>query len=212
MGKKWIPFIGYGSAIRKVTDENCNILYENPFIPIDYDIRNQEKIEELVALCFGEKIANEIRNERIKYEKEFEIIKRKADEYARTQTQKYLEQGKNLVKENLLEEWEKYVRKNTQDGYYAKIVEASLRVMQALSEGKPPKEALKTTDRMGITIFMTTYMAQTVSYFHPRGEEFRKYWNGLFMSKEEAERAKGVANPACLIIEYNVLHKKHKKE
>jgi len=195
-----IPFVGYGSAIQRVTDEKGNVLYENPNISDSYDVRNPIEREDLVARTFGQDIADKMRDERIKSDKDFAERKRKSDEYARTKTQDYLEQGKSLVREDVLNDWETYVTKNTQDGYSAGVVDASLRVMQALSEGKTPEEAEKVIYEMGITGFMAGCMAQTVSHFHPRGNEFKQYWNRQFMDEKDAETAKGVVNPAILTI------------
>lgn len=80
-----------------------------------------------------------------------------------------------LVRKNLVEAWRDYVKRNTKDFYSAGVVEASIKVMKALSEGKTPEEAEKSIDGVGISGFMIGCMTETVSIFHPRGEEFRKY-------------------------------------
>src|SRR3989338_5057658 len=41
-----IPFVGYGSAIRTITSENCEVLYDNPLIPDDYDRREPTSVDE----------------------------------------------------------------------------------------------------------------------------------------------------------------------
>jgi hypothetical protein len=195
-----IPFVGYGSAIQRVTDEKGNVIYENPNISDSYDVRNPTEREDLVALTFGQNIADKMKDDRIRSDEDFKERKRKSDEHARTKTQDYLEQGKSLIREDVLNDWETYVTNNTQDGYSAGVVDASLRVMQALSEGKTPEEAEKVTYEMGITGFMAGGMAQAVSHFHPRGDEFKQYWNRQFMDEKNAETAKGVVNPAILTI------------
>ena len=48
-----IPFIGYGSAIRRIRGEKGEVLFENPRIPLDYDLRKDEDINLLRALSFG---------------------------------------------------------------------------------------------------------------------------------------------------------------
>jgi len=172
-----IPFVGYGSAIQRVTDEKGNVLYENPNISDSYDVRNPTEREDLVARTFGQDIADKMKEDIIKSDKDFEERKRKSDEHARTKTKDYLEQGKILVREDVLNDWETYVTNNTKDSYSARVVDASLRVMQALSEGKTPEEAEKIAYEMGIRVFMAGCMAQVVSHFHPRGNEFKQYWN-----------------------------------
>jgi len=120
----------------------------------------------------------------------------KLDEEARNNLEKYLKESCSLVKDDKLEEWDAYIRRNTQDFYSAGVVEASIKVMKALSARKTPEEAEQEIHRIGLTGFMAGCMAQTVAYFHPRGEEFKKYWNKRFLPKEEADKSESVINPA----------------
>lgn len=197
-----IPFIGYGSAIRKIVDENGNILYENPLIPSDYDLRDFEEIDKVRAECFGKEIAEKFRKERLEIEREWQRRIEELNKEARKNYEKYLKEGLALVKDEKRDEWKDYVEKNTQDFYSAGVVDVSIKIMKALSEGKTPEEAAeKEMEGTGITGFQAGCVAQTVSYFHPRGEEFREYWNRLFLSEEEAKKVKGVVNPAILTIE-----------
>src|SRR3989344_1395795 len=88
-----IPFVGYGSAIQRITDKRGNVLYKNPNISNDYDVRSSEKIEDIVSLTFGQNIADKKRKERIKFEKDFEKRMKKSDEHAKTKVNNYLQQG-----------------------------------------------------------------------------------------------------------------------
>ena len=196
-----IPFIGYGSAIRRILGENDEVLYENPLIPHNYDLRRDEDMDQLRTLSFGHDIADKLKQQRIKERMEWEEKVRRLDEEARNNLEKYLMESSPLVRDDKLEEWREYVRKNTQDFYSAGVVDASIRVMKALSEGKTPKEAEKEIYEMGITGFQAGCMAQTMAYFHLRGEEFREYWNRQFLPEEEADKSKGVVNPAIWTIE-----------
>lgn len=195
-----IPFVGYGSAIRKIIGENEEILYENPIIPLDYDLRRDEEIEKVVAQSFGDEIATERRQKREAEKKGWEAKVASLDAEAKTKTSGFMEEGENLIKPELKDEWKEFVSNNTKDFYSAGVVEASLRVMKTLSEGKSPKKAEAAVYGMGITGFQMGCVAQAVTHFHPRGEEFRKYWNRQYLSKEEAKKAKGVVNPAILTI------------
>lgn len=195
-----IPFVGYGSAIRKIIGENGKVLYDNPLIPLDYDLREDEKIDKMVALSFGDEIALEERQKREVEKKEWEIKVAQLNKEAKTKTSGFIEEGENLIKPDLRGKWREYVSNNTKDFYSAGIVEASLRVMKALSNGKSPKEAEETVYELGITGFQMGCVARTISYFHPRGEEFRLYWNRQYLSEEEAEKTKGVVNPAIFTV------------
>ncbi len=195
-----IPFIGYSSAIRRILGENGKVLYENPLIPHNYDLRRDEDIDQLRVLSFGHEIANKFKEQRIKERKEWEEKVQRLNEEARSNLEKYLMESSPLVRKDKLEEWKKYVNKNTQDFYSAGVVDASIRVMKKLSEGKTPEEAEKETYGMGITGYQAGCMTQIIAYFHPRGEEFRKYWNRQFLPEKEADELKGVVNPATWTI------------
>jgi len=196
-----IPFVGYGSAIRRILGEKGEVLYENPSIPHNYDLRRDEDIDQLRALSFGQGVADEFRQQRIKEHDDWEAKVQRLNQEAQGKTHTYLEESRGLVREDRVEEWKNYVGKNTQDFYSAGVVDASIRVMKALSEKKTPKEAEETVYDLGITGFQMGCVAQTVSYFHPRGEEFREYWNGQYLPKNKAKKTKGVVNPAIWTIE-----------
>jgi len=200
IGCSGIPFVGYGSAIRKIVDENKKTLYENPLISPTYDARKDEDIDKVRAASFGYKIAHSFREQRETEKKKWEEEKAKLDKQAQGKTKSFQEFSRDLIKSELFEEWNKYVATNTKDFYSAGVVEASLKVMKALSEGKSPKEAEKTVYDLGITGFQMGCVAQTVSHYHPRGEEFRLYWNRQYLPKDKAEKAKGVVNPAIWTI------------
>jgi len=99
-------------------------------------------------------------------------------------------------------EYEEYVGKN-QDGYGNCAVVAGAALGKALDDGLSPEEA---KDRMyeseagqNLTVALAGCVAQAVSHFHPRGEEFRKWWN-WYWGAEPEEDSGGVANPSILKI------------
>jgi len=151
-------------------------------------------------LSFGKQIATQFRQRREAEQQKWQEKIARLDEEASSKTYNFIKEGKKLVKPKLKKKWEKYSAKNTKDFYSAGVVEASLRVMIALAEGKTPRLAEKTVDGMGITGFQMGCVAQTVSYFHPRGEEFRRYWNAQYLPKKKAKEMKGVVNPAVITI------------
>ena len=107
---------------------------------------------------------------------------RRLERRARKNKQIYLEESSGLVKKHYSREWRRYVNQSTQDCLSAGSLDASIKVMKSLSEEKTPAEALESINGMGITYFMAGCMATTVAYFHPRGEDFKKYWNENYAS------------------------------
>lgn len=103
---------------------------------------------------------------------------------------------KMTVKPEFEADYEKYVN-NNQDGYGNACVVAGAAVGAALDEGKSPQEAHDTMYGQGLTGFMAGCVAQAVSHFHPKGEEFRKWWNAKHNVSEDE---KGVVNPAILVL------------
>ena len=76
----------------------------------------------------------------------------------------------------------------------------SNKVGKALSEGKSPEEAAEEMYSEGITGFQAGKVAQVITHFHSRGEDFRQWWNRRHLTEEEAQEAKGVVNPAVFTI------------
>ena len=100
------------------------------------------------------------------------------------------------TKKGLKKEWEKAVDKN-QDGYGHAVIKVVVKVCKLLDEGKSPEIAEdKGIKGSGITGFMAGAMTSMITYFHPRGDEFKKYWNKKFDPKPR----KGVINPAIMTI------------
>jgi len=109
---------------------------------------------------------------------------------------------KITVKPGLEAKWAESVG-NNQDGYGHGVVDATVLVCKGLDEGETPAVAHKRCYGLGITGFMAGCMAQWVSHFHPRGEEFRRWWNKDTQIGTEGDKANesgGVLNPAILNI------------
>jgi len=108
-----------------------------------------------------------------------------------------IEEGRKYSKN--IEGWSKFVAGYNKSGYESKVIEMALKTMKVLSEGKSLEEA---RSEMRGSLFAEGSAAWMVSCFHPRGEEFREYWNGPYRSglPEEKiaklDRERGVVNPA----------------
>ena len=94
---------------------------------------------------------------------------------ARRKEPLYIEESRGVVREDRWRKWRLYVHQCTQDALSAGSLDASLRVMKELSAGNTPAQALESINGMDITYHMAGSMAEAVSYFHPRGEEFKVY-------------------------------------
>jgi len=108
------------------------------------------------------------------------------------------ETEKITLKEGLEKEYESYVSKN-QDSYGNEVILVTARVCKLLDEGKTPQEAEDEGIKdSGITGFMAGAMASSIARFHPRGEEFKKFFNKQCGGTGEE---KGTINPAILTVE-----------
>ncbi len=190
----YVPFVGYGSAIAKIT-RGQEVLYENPWIGDDYDVRKPEEVDVMTAKIFGDEVAERFKKKRLDAQKLQRQETEKLDKEAKAKAPTLIERGRALVKEGLAEEWDKYTTKNTKDFYSAGVVESAVNVMKALTAGADPKKAMATVPD-GITGFMAGCTASAVVHFHERGEEFKAWWNGQYGAKD----ATGVVNPAVLTI------------
>lgn len=206
IGCSGIPFIGYGSAIRRIwiaTDGEDEVLFFNPAIRADYGLRNDSDARDaLVRESFGDFIASSQKAERERAKSEQEQRFAELDQRAKDNAPRLIEAGVALVSAGLVENWREYAETNTQDGCSAAVIEGTVQAMQALADGKTPAEA----ERAAVaaeTGFQMGCVAKGVAHFSPRGEEFRKYWNRQYMSEERAamvDESGGVVNPAVLTI------------
>ena len=104
---------------------------------------------------------------------------------------------KMTVKEGLEQQYADYVAKN-QDPYGHGVILAAAIWAKNIDEGMDFGRVIYSAD-MGITGFMAGCAAQSIVHYHPKGEEFRKYWNADCGVKPEDDKG-GVANPAILTI------------
>ena len=102
------------------------------------------------------------------------------------------------IKKGLAKEYKQYVKKNSNDGYSKAVVDAGEAVGQALDQGKTPKQAHDKMYDFDLTGFMAGCLAQAITYFHPRGEEFRVWWNKENGIDDPEQR--GVVNPAIMTL------------
>ncbi len=197
-----IPFVGYGSAVRRIAVGD-DVIYLNPFVGVDYDIRNDEAARyEIVARSFGTEIADQQKREREAAEAEQSARFAELDRQAKAKAPELIEGGVPFVKPELAEEWREYARRNTEDGYSAAVIEGTVQALRALAEGQSPADAEKECSAAE-TGFQMGCVAKSLSHFAPRGYEWRAFWNRKYVSEEraaEADASEGVVNPAILTI------------
>jgi hypothetical protein len=102
-------------------------------------------------------------------------------------------------------EWRGFKERNSKDGYSACCIKAIEIVGDDLDRGKTPKEAMNSEEiyGLGLTGFMAGCVASSISHYHTRGEEFRRWWNKDIQLGDEGNKANkegGVLNPALLNI------------
>jgi hypothetical protein len=102
---------------------------------------------------------------------------------------------KITTKPGMEQAWAEAVGKN-QDGYGHGVVDATVKVCAALDAGASPVDAEKACYDLDITGFMAGCMASWVVKFHPRGDEFKAWWN----NRHGVPNATGIVNPALVTI------------
>ena len=195
------PFVGYGCALQLITSKYGEILYENPNIVNNYDVRGQEKMYESKRLIFGDRIVDEQEKEAELRNKEDNKMMRKANREAKKQKYFLMKEGLTLIKPETIEDWLKFVDKNTNDSYSIYVVKATISMMKKFEDNIPFKEAenLVYGKEFGLSGFLAGSTANALSYFAKQGDEYRKYWNKKYGENNEKEKA--VINPAILKIE-----------
>lgn len=108
------------------------------------------------------------------------------------------------IKNGLGLEWQRTVNINRYSSYGYGIILATIAVIKELNNiNKTPGQAFAAIDDMGLTGFMAGATAQQVSFFHPRGEEFRTWYNLKTQVRDEGAKANasgGILNPALLVL------------
>lgn len=109
---------------------------------------------------------------------------------------------KMTVKPGLEAQYEEYVNKNY-DFYGNGVIVAAALWAKAIDDGEPFENAIRAADKMGITGFMAGCAAESIAHYHPRGDEFRRWWNKKHQIKDEGDKANDdgtILNPAILSI------------
>lgn len=81
------------------------------------------------------------------------------------------------IKQELQQEYNQYVKTNSEDSYSKAVIEAGEAVMKLLDDGKTCEEAQEGMYGGELTGYMAGAVASAVAHFHERGDEFRNYWN-----------------------------------
>ena len=198
------PFVGYGCAVRRIVLAGSReVIYSNPAIPADYDIRSDEELWRAVEESFGAEVANQQKKAKEDLDEKWARRVAELDAAAKAKGPELVESGAALVKPELVEQWREYATKNTDDGYSAAIIEGTIGGLRALAKGKTPKEA-EDACTAAETGFQMGCVAKGLSYFAPRGGEFRAYWNRKYVSEDRALKADStgaVVNPAIFTLD-----------
>lgn len=95
-------------------------------------------------------------------------------------------------------DWAKAVAVNSDGGYSEAVLQVVEKLGRALDKGKTPKQAERLAVKdSGITGFQAGIMASIITQLHPRGPEFRDWWNSQY---DVPAGAKGAVNPAIVTI------------
>ena len=204
IGYSGIPFVGYGAAISAIKSKDGEVLYLNPNIEYGYDRRTDKDVFASKRLIFGDRIVDQEQAEKEKLDREWQeksdIEAQKAKIEAQKAKYTLMNEGLTLVKPETAEEWLQFVDNNSNDGYSACVVKATISMMKKFEEGVSFEDAEQQVynEELGLTGFMAGATANALSHFAKQGEEYRKHWNKQWGIEDSEE--KGTVNPAVLNI------------
>ncbi len=162
----FIPFIGYGCAIVEIKlKSNNKAIYYNSNIENGYDRRNQNEIEKLKVISFGHEIVFKQRSRRVTKEQEIKTEIELADKQARLKKSILTKRGLKYVREDLREEWIKYVDINTTDFYSCGVVEMACDMMDELNNGASREDITQMLLKKGATTRMIALIREAILYF-----------------------------------------------
>ena len=172
IGDYGIPFIGYGSAIKTIIlNETGEVLYHNPYIEDEYDLRRVEDIEKVEIIFSGPEYTFKKRNRRNRDKEDKNERARIADRKAKLKKRKLMKESITYVKEDLQEEWLMYVDKNTEDAYNCAIIEASIVCLKALSKGANYDNIINIIDECDLSGYMADVTIGIISHFSPYAKQ-----------------------------------------
>ena len=160
---------------------------------------------------FGDEIADKCLEEYKLMQKEMEEYKkqeeREAADFKATGAKEIIEKTLPYVVEAEKEGFIRMVNNNSNSCYGIAVVRMTAELIIAIGDGMDFDEAIDTiaVDKYGTSGFAMGWAANAISHCSARGEEFRKYWNGLHGIPEEEP---GVVNPAIITIDTS--KKRHK--
>lgn len=95
------------------------------------------------------------------------------------------------------QQWQDWLQVN-QDPYGFACLEVASKLGKNLDDGMTPADAEKAAVKgSGITGYMMGVVAQAIWTMHPRGDEFKRYFNGEFGADPDAN---GIVNPAIMTV------------
>ncbi|MGB2579532.1 hypothetical protein AAIR98_001451 [Elusimicrobium simillimum] len=103
---------------------------------------------------------------------------------------------KMTVRPGLEKDYAEYVAKN-QDWYGNHVIVRAAAAGKALDAGKSCEDAEDEIGVGGTSGYQAGAIAATIKYFHPRGEDFRKFWNKKCGG---TGKEKGTINPAIITL------------
>jgi len=107
------------------------------------------------------------------------------------------------IKKGLEKKYKEYLEINSNSPYAEAVLICVEKVGKNLDLNMDCKKAFwDGIGDLGITGFQSGCIASAISKYHPRGEEFRKWWNIEYQIKDEGEEANkkegAILNPALL--------------
>ena len=79
--------------------------------------------------------------------------------------------------------------------YHEDIIKGALAGMRALTAGASPERAKDAIIEYVETGTQIDFASQLVYNYHPRGEDFKNYFNALYVGEERAKEIPGLINP-----------------
>lgn len=99
------------------------------------------------------------------------------------------------IKKEKMAAWLDEVLKNSDNLYGFAVMFGAANVMYGLDQKMTPEDSMKQHGVDGLSIFQAGCLADVVSRYSERGEEFRVFWN----NKWGVKNSNDIVNPAILV-------------
>lgn len=173
-----IPFICPRAAIVSIDLERTGEkLYFNPYVENEFNMHDDEKIDEIKEKFYGKEIAKMQRDRDNEYFNSMKKVAERSNKEAKKYKYILMKQGAMHVKPEVMAEWLQFVDINTNEAHCITIIIAIVEMMKLFESNVSFDEAIEKVyiEKLGLSESQRDCANYYLFYYAKKGEEYLKY-------------------------------------